>query len=161
MTQPTIRSPKPDELRQDAFAELRRAAERAGSVIRGVAHPDSDTLIALGVIDPDGRATIPEHPTIRVAIDPLQTPTNDALASLIRELVDAARAGGTTRVTAGVDPMDFAGVKRLEALGFRPAGSLPYFEFAGGHVEYITGYQDATGSTMDMVADLERQEAAR
>jgi hypothetical protein len=152
MTATIIRNVDPADLERDVFASLRCVITQDECIARGIAR--GETLIAIGVIDRNGRSTMPNDPTLRLAIDSRQPPTDDEIAELLRDLIRAAESLGANRLTVGWDPMDFAGLKRLEAAGFRPTGTLPYFEFAGGHVEYITGYQDATGATMDMMLEL-------
>lgn len=154
MPETTITTVRADELDREPFDSLRGDARREGCIARGMMRNGS--LIAVAVIDPDGRATMPGHPTMRLAASSQRGPDDHEMAALLRDLIEKAISLGAKRLSVGWDPMDFSGLKRLEAAGFRSAGSLPYFEMGGGHVEYVTGYQDATGSTMDMVIELSR-----
>ena len=74
--------------------------------------------------------------------------------SLLRGLIDFARSEGHSRLLAGCDPMNLNEIRLLERLGFAPTGRGPYLPLGGGQVQYVTGYQDATGSTLDLALQL-------
>lgn len=62
--------------------------------------------------------------------------------------------GQDVRVVIGWDPLDAPGIAALESAGFVPTGRHPYFVLGGGHVEYVTGYTDVTGATVDLAATV-------
>lgn len=118
-----------------------------------LAEDDADVLAAAS-IDFRGGPTEPRLPWIELHRRP-DAPA-DAETALLRHLIRLARDRGADRVVLGVDPMDGPALKRLEDLGFRPTGRGPYFLLGGVHPQYVTGYQDATGSILDLARDLAR-----
>lgn len=94
----------------------------------------------------------PEHPTIRLFTARSTTP--DDLTALLRALIEQARVRGSTRLLIGCDPMHHDLLRMLDRLGFAPTGRGPYHLLGGGLVRYVTGYEDATGSTLDMALSL-------
>jgi hypothetical protein len=110
---------------------------------------------AIGVLDRAGGPTQPDTPAIRlVERDPASDLETDVVP-LLDALSEAAASLGAVRVVVGWDPMDAPGLKTLERSGFRPTGEMPYFELGPGHVDYVDGYQDATGSTLDLEKHLD------
>ena len=121
----------------------------AGGSVRGAA-----------IIDPHGGPTEPEAPLLLVSAcgpaegggSPPALHPEDEVRPLVRAALAAAAAEGIERLVTGCDPMDLARVKAFEAEGFAPTGRQPYFVLGGGHVEYVMGYADASGATMDLEA---------
>lgn len=111
-----------------------------------------------GLLDARGRATQPHDPAVTIQrVDEAGSGGDmSGLDELLVRLSAAAEALGANRITIGWDPMDVRGLKILQQHGFRPTGEMPYFEMTGGHVEYISGYMDATGSTMDLARTIGR-----
>ncbi len=115
---------------------------------------DSETPAAFGVLDLVGRVTHPNDPTVALHFAE-QPPDFDHLGSpLLLRLIERAEQLGIGRLTAGWDPMDATGLRFWERHGFCPSGAMPYFEQGPGTVQYVSGYQDATGSTLDLIANL-------
>lgn len=94
----------------------------------------------------------PEQPSIRLRA--AKSIRDGERVALVRALVDLARNEKHARVLAGCDPMDLNEIRLLESIGFAPTGRGPYLPLGGGQVQYITGYQDATGSTLDLAMEL-------
>jgi len=111
-------------------------------------------VVGCGGIDPQGHPTEDGVPALRTAF--ANAATDDERRALIAALLDRARARDLERVLIGCDPMDHARLKRFLSLGFRPTGRGPYHLMGGGMVQYVTGYQDATGATLDLAIDLSR-----
>ncbi|TVQ54775.1 MAG: hypothetical protein EA377_04745 [Phycisphaerales bacterium] len=117
-------------------------------------------VIAAGVYQPDGNATEPSHPHLRV--QPVADASSlesssamiDVLPQLLDRLVQHARERQDERVTLSWDPMDQAGLRAVESAGFRAAGGGPYRELGGGIVQYVTGYDDASGAVIDLQRTL-------
>jgi len=105
------------------------------------------------VLHEHGSPNEPETPSIqfRTADAPFDRVAD--LEPLTLALIEAADASGLSRVVAGWDPMDHAGLKVLERHGFRPTGVTPYFDLGGGQVQFVTGYQDATGAVLDLARE--------
>lgn len=116
----------------------------------------------VGVLDPHGTCTEPEDPRLLLLEVPGDgpRPTPAAHAALLAAVLEAARAAGHRRLSTGCDPMDLTRLRALEAAGFRTTGRQPYFQLGPAHIEYVSGYADATGAVMDLAADLEADPAA-
>ena len=93
-------------------------------------------------IHPDGCPTQPDMP--RLHWDEPQD--LDGLPALLHTL----RAQGTMAISIGWDPMDAAGLSTLAANGFKTAGTGPW-RAIGSDVHWVTGYEDATGATLDLI----------
>jgi len=136
-----------------------RPATDADRDALGSLAPLLDVADAEVMIDADGHA---------VALDPTGTAVNpnewclrvndatapDAGAALVDHALQTAQTRGISRLLAVCDPMDHARVTLLESRGFRPTGTLPYFELGGTEVAYVSGYRDATGSVLELEAIL-------
>jgi hypothetical protein len=107
-----------------------------------------------GVVDPAGCATEPLDPVIRIVDRADDADLAGDLHPLVDALADAAASLGAPRVVIGWDPMDAQGLRMLDTAGFRPTGANPYFELGPDQVEYVTGYRDPTGSTVDLAREL-------
>ena len=113
-------------------------------------------VMAAGVYQPDGNATEPSHPHLRVRpVADAPSPESSAamievLPQLLDRLVQHARERRDERVTLAWDPMDRAGLRAIESAGFRATGGGPYRELGGGIVQYVTGYDDAGGAVIDL-----------
>ncbi|MFK7961673.1 MAG: hypothetical protein AB8G96_14245 [Phycisphaerales bacterium] len=113
------------------------------------------TAVAVALIDPRGGTTEPDDPALVLATRGADAQLDPALRhALAAAAIAAARTAGHRRLVTGVDPLDAAGTRALETAGFRPTGRHPYFELGGGHVEYVMGYTDPTGATLDLAVDL-------
>lgn len=148
-------------------ARIRPARADDASVLRatrpGLARRDVDVLLlaevnhqprAAALLDPVGRPTEPDTPAIILERLDADAELDADLAPLLDAVLDEARVKGMTRLLIGWDPMDHHGLRLLEQRGFRPTGAMPYFEIGGGEVQYVSGYQDATGSTLDLAINL-------
>lgn len=109
---------------------------------------DDGKVVAGAVLDAAGSATEPGTPRLRLALVP--GGDRGSLGELAHAMVKHAGASGLGRVTTGWDPMDHVGLKVLAGAGFEPTGLGPYVELGGGAVHHVTGYQDATGSVLDL-----------
>lgn len=109
-------------------------------------------VLAAGTLDPAGPPTEPGTPRVMWASS--RSATIQERLILLRTLLDKARRSGLKRVLIGVDPMNHDEVTMLDEAGFLPTGRGPYHVLGGGLVQYVTGYQDATGSTLDLEAEL-------
>ena len=111
---------------------------------------------AVAVLDPHGTCTEPEDPRLLLlavpGADPGPTPAT--LAALLEAMLAVAREAGHRRLSTGCDPMDLTRLRALEAAGFRTTGRQPYFQLGPAHIEYVSGYADATGAVMDLAVDL-------
>lgn len=142
----TTRSKRPDDqpllealgLPRWACAGPATILERAGVVI------------GAAVFDLVGAPTEPGVPLLVAAWS--RAAGADERLALLRVMLDQARANRWGRVLIGADPMDHNGLTLLEQSGFRPTGRGPYVTLGGGVVQYVTGYQDASGSTLDLEA---------
>lgn len=148
----TIRSPRPGEIDRGSDERFRNPPRGCTVLVSAC----GDQARFAGLLDPRGRPTQPNDPAITIqrldeAADDREM---DGLADLIERLVAAGADHTAGRITIAWDPMDVRGLKVLQQRGFRPTGEMPYFEMAGGHVEYVGGYMDATGSTMDLSREL-------
>lgn len=94
----------------------------------------------------------PEQPMIRVRA--AKSIRDEEHIALLRGLIEFAQRAGHARLLAGCDPMNLDEIRLLERIGFAPTGRGPYFPIGGGQVQYVTGYQDATGSTLDLAMNL-------
>lgn len=126
--------------------------DRVGASVRAVAiiaeGPDGARLA--GVIDPAGSVTEQDAPALRIAD---QKDHRDLLPALVTALIEAAATTGADRLVVAWDTMDVAGQRVFTDLGFRPTGTQPYFE-RGPDVEFVSGYTDPTGSTVDLARTL-------
>lgn len=117
------------------------------------------SIIAFAGLDPAGTPTEPDSPLVRVHLrrtkedDEADSP-GELSQDAIRATVAAATSAGITRLLITVDPMDHHAMRMVEDLGFHPTGTSPYFDLGGGNVQYVSGYQDATGSQIDLAIDL-------
>ncbi len=114
-------------------------------VIAAVMTPDARAVAALRTL---GTPVTPERPAI--VVDAADAGP-DCEADLVRALLDQAQTRDLDAVSITCDPMDADRLRRLESLGFRPTGAAPYFDIGGGMIEYVQGYTDATGATLDLV----------
>lgn len=111
---------------------------------------------AVAVLDPHGTCTEPEDPRLLLLAvsEAGPGPTPAAQAALLAAMLEAARTAGHRRLSTGCDPMDLSRLRTLEAAGFRTTGRQPYFQLGPAHIEYVSGYADATGAVMDLAVDL-------
>lgn len=136
----------------------REALEALGYDLEFVDHRDIIIVERDGVIIGGGDLVIgmspaePEQPSIRLRA--ARSIRDEERIALVRGLIESARRHGFARLLAGCDPMDLNELRLLEGLGFAPTGRGPYLPLGGGQVQYITGYQDATGSILDLVLTL-------
>ena len=116
------------------------------------AEPDTPGPVA--ALDPRGCATEPDHALL--LLDRIGDADDRLIARLIREVLNRAQSAGFDRVIARSDPMDRRHIRILESCGFRPTGRMAYREVGSTCVEYVDGYQDATGSLVDLVCQLDQ-----
>ena len=128
------------------LAELAREPEMPAVLVER-----SDVLRCAAVLDPRGPATEPEAPLVRLVHAVANADPADDVAPAITRLLAMAADRGATRVLIGWDPLDRPGLRMLEELGFAPTGTMPYFPLGPGQVEYVSGYRDPAGSTLDLV----------
>jgi hypothetical protein len=76
-----------------------------------------------------------------------------AAVALLEAAVETARSAGHPRVVMQWDAMDAGGIRRIEGAGFKPK-TPPYFELGGGQLEYVMGYRDPAGSTIELMRAL-------
>jgi len=107
-------------------------------------------LRCAAVLDPRGSATEPADPLVRIVHRAADADPADDVAPAVSRLLATAADGGARRVLIGWDPLDRPGLRMLEGLGFAPTGTMPYFPLGPGQVEYVSGYRDPAGSTLDM-----------
>jgi hypothetical protein len=120
-----------------------------------IAAPAEGPPRSAAAVDPGGLPAHPDTPCLLLAVVDGDEALADAdAAALIDTLLDRCRAGGHPRLLARCDPLDRPALRRLEQRGFRPTGTPPYFEIGPGQVQYVTGYQDATGSWLDLAVPL-------
>jgi hypothetical protein len=161
---PAVRDCPLDEARTIPGLTALAATPAPGTRVLVMDHGDGPRAAA--VLDLHGSATEPQDPWLVVqrcgasasgAGSPppagLPDPAGE-LEPLVRAALTAAAADGHRRVTTGCDPMDLPRLKVLEGLGFAATGRQPYFVLGGGHVEYVMGYADASGATMDLAVRL-------
>jgi hypothetical protein len=141
------------DVERSTIASLSGVASRSDVVIMLAEREGSPR--AVGVLDRAGGPTRPETPMIRIVERDADATIETDIIPLLDALAEAAASLGAVRVLLGWDPMDAPGLKTLETSGFRPTGEMPYFELGPGHVDYVDGYQDATGSTLELVRHLE------
>lgn len=111
-------------------------------------------LRAVGMIELGRTPNDSNAPCLIIAVAESADPATD-IAPLVESLVSHARRLGANRVVVGCDPMFAPMLRMYERLGFRPSGRLPYFERGPGQVDYVNGYQDATGSILDLTRSLQ------
>jgi hypothetical protein len=111
-------------------------------------------LRCAGVLDPKGCTTEPDDPAARVVVVHEDASLEEDVRPVVEALIEAARESEARRVVIGWDAMDARGLRMLEDLGFATTGRMAYFETGPGQVDYVDGYQDATGSTVDLAMDL-------
>ena len=112
-------------------------------------------LVAAGWLDPLGLPQVePTSPAVRLT--PVGRMPVDVISALVRTVEQEANSAGHERLMVGWDPMDAHGLRRLAELGYRPTGRGPYFELGHDQVQYVTGYQDAVGATLDLVKRFDR-----
>lgn len=143
-------------LSPDEAAEIEPLSPHAG-VDRAVfaVTPRDQPIELAAMIDPRAGAVDRETPAVRLVRQPESTDRlHELLPALLAAFEQAARDRGILALQIGWDPMDAAGLRILAEAGYRPTGTGPYFEIGGGQVEYVSGYQDASGSTMDHRLDL-------
>lgn len=143
---PTIR-----RATEDDWVDLQHRPDDLSLLNEGFVVQDAGRSTLVGGISSRGPATDPETPRIVLAPVPDRFDVRRDLPFLIEPLIEQARRLGIARLMVGWDPMDPTGLKILEEAGFRPTGQMPYFSLGGGEVQFVTGYTDATGSTMDLV----------
>ncbi len=108
------------------------------------------TVIAAAGLDPRGTAVTPNEPVLILGM----TTTLAHDEALLKFLFSHLPTPKPARVLAMCDPLDAAGLACLDALGFKPAGVMPYFELGGGIVDYVSGYRDATGSVLELARPI-------
>jgi hypothetical protein len=92
------------------------------------------------MIDPRGGAVDRERPAIRILRQPEEADRFlELFPRLLATLEEAARAEGLAALQIGWDPLDAAGLRVLSEAGYRPTGTMAYFEIGGGQVEYHDG----------------------
>jgi len=152
------------QIRRVPAIEAAAAARALAGLVRGVDDPDAAGFaghvadrggipVLAGIRDPRGGPTEPDDPALvfaAAADGPLDV---EALAALAADAVAAATDAGLARLVSGCDPMDLPTLRALESAGFRTVGRQPWFALGGGQVEFVTGYADATGATLDVAAD--------
>jgi hypothetical protein len=142
----SVRPAAEDDL--DAIPALRRWLD-AGATDCLVTPADARPRAA-AALDPAGLPVEPDHPCLLLHVDD----ADDDAAALLEAILARARASGHDRLLARCDPLDRPALRRLEQRGFRPTGTPPYFEIGPGQVQYVTGYQDATGSWLNLAVAL-------
>lgn len=114
----------------------------------------SGRVMVAGSIETCDRNLESTLPRLRFCLIDPEFDLQSDLPVLLERLITQVAAEGFDRLLIGWDPMDHHGLKALEALGFRPSGEMPYFVVGPGQIQYVSGYQDATGSTLDLVIKL-------
>ena len=104
--------------------------------------------IIVGAGSIDSASCHDEAPTLTIRTS--RSITNDEKRALVEHLVQRARGDRLDRLIAHVDPMNYKETSLYESLGFKPTGRGPYIDLGGGQVQYITGYQNAAGSILDL-----------
>lgn len=149
-----------------APVEIRAADDDNASLLRatrhGIGRRDATVLIAwqndrpqaAAMLEPAGRPTDPVTPAAIFELLQKDAQVEWHIAPLLEAIVNEARSRGMERLMTGWDPMDHRGLRVFEQRGFRPTGAMPYFDLGGGEVQYVSGYQDATGSTLDLALQL-------
>ena len=108
--------------------------------------------VVLGAGSIDSASTPDDAPTLTIRTS--RSITNVEKRALVEHLIERARAGRPESVDRHVDPLDYEETSLYESLGFKPTGRGPYIDLGGGEVQYITGYQDAAGSILDLAITL-------
>ncbi|MCA9286874.1 MAG: hypothetical protein KDA22_16740 [Phycisphaerales bacterium] len=132
---------------------------RLATSIAGVVHvvEDDQVPVAGAILDLEGRSTEPGVPRIEIELASRRTLADSeaAVSELLATIWSTARGFGAQRVVLPWDTMDQAGQAALARMGFRPAGTWPYFDLGGGAIEHVMGYRDPVGSVVDLVRDAE------
>ena len=139
-----------------ALGELAGLLEVEGATVVLMQH--NDATITAAAIDHRGTARAPGEPVLRLlqrsrAKDEAKHEAKHE-AVLLQRLIDSLPPPRPHRLLATCDPLDAAALARLEQLGFRPTGAMPYFEIGGSMVEYVSGYRDAVGSILELALPL-------
>lgn len=111
-----------------------------------------DRIFGAGGIVPAGAPTEPDHPLLIVRF--ARGVADHERHDLVEELIQLARDEGHTRLIVSCDPMSYEDVSFYESFGFKPTGRGPYRIVAGDTVQYVTGYENATGSLLDLAMAL-------
>lgn len=146
---------------------------QAEGEVRLIAVDTTGTACAVGRMIPAGCTTQPDRPRLEidwpgpVAPPPAHTHTAAApaisgtvpgdamiarvLETLLPVLQDALPGGPESTASVGWCPLEPVGQRLLRAAGFRPTGGGAYRETSSGMIRWVDGYQDPTGSTIDLI----------